>query len=63
MGSWLKKSFGIVQDATSRVVYGREAAVTKMSFYDCIDKKMNGDEVKMSEFRGQVLLLVNVASA
>lgn len=33
-----------------------------MSFYECVDRKITGEEVKMSEFAGDVLLLVNVAS-
>ena len=36
---------------------------TKMaSFYDYIDRDMDGNDVPMSEFSGEVLLLVNVAS-
>ena len=33
-----------------------------MSFYECTDRLMDGTEVKMSDYKGQVLLLVNVAS-
>ena len=28
-----------------------------MAFYDCVDRNMAGEEVKMSEFAGNVLLL------
>lgn len=33
-----------------------------MKFYDFTAKKMNGMEVKMEEYRGKVLLVVNTAS-
>ena len=33
-----------------------------MNFYDIIDKTIDGQEVKMSDFKGSVLLFVNVAS-
>lgn len=33
-----------------------------MKFYDYTAKKMNGKEVKMEEFKGKVLLVVNTAS-
>ena len=34
----------------------------KTSFYDIVDKDMQGNEVKMSSFKGDVLCVVNVAS-
>lgn len=58
----MKKALLAAQDATTRLVYGKEKPISKMSFYDCVDRKINGEEVKMSEFAGNVLLLVNVAS-
>ena len=33
-----------------------------MKFYDFSAKKMNGQEVKMEEFKGKVVLVVNTAS-
>lgn len=33
-----------------------------MKFYDFTAKKMNGIEVKMDEYKGKVLLVVNTAS-
>lgn len=33
-----------------------------MSFYDFSAKKMNGQEIKMQEYKGKVLLVVNTAS-
>ena len=32
------------------------------SFYDCTDRYMDGTPVPMSKYKGDVLLLVNVAS-
>jgi hypothetical protein len=34
----------------------------KTSFYDLVDKDMQGNEVKMESFKGDVLCVVNVAS-
>jgi len=51
-----------IQDSATRLIYGIEKVTPKMNFYDLIDRDMNGKEVKMSDFSGQVLLLVNVAS-
>ena len=34
----------------------------KTSFYDLIDRDMDGNEVKMDKFKGDVLCVVNVAS-
>ena len=33
-----------------------------MDFYDFSAKKMNGQEVKMEEYKGKVVLVVNTAS-
>jgi glutathione peroxidase-family protein len=44
-------------------LYGKEKThLAKTSLYDCVDKDMQGNIVKMSQFAGNVLLLVNVAS-
>ena len=43
-------------------LYGTEKTVAKTSLYDCVDSDMNGNVVKMSQFAGNVLLFVNVAS-
>ncbi|GAX24835.1 hypothetical protein FisN_6Hh396 [Fistulifera solaris] len=48
----MKKALFAVQDATTRVLYGKEKQVTKMSFYDCVDRRITGEEVKMGEFAG-----------
>lgn len=34
----------------------------KSSFYDLVDRDMQGNEVKMETFKGDVLCVVNVAS-
>lgn len=60
--SFVSRAFGKVQDTVTRALYGVENQTSKMSFYSCADKNMQGEEVKMSSFKGDVLLLVNVAS-
>ena len=42
--------------------YGTEVVTSKESFYDLVDKNMKGEDVPMSTFKGEVLLVVNVAS-
>lgn len=55
----LKKS---LIDAASRCIYGAEQVTLKESFYELVDKNMDGKVVPMSSFEGDVLLVVNVAS-
>ncbi len=43
--------------------YGSNLSVMKDHFYSLIDRDMDGKEVSMSTFKGDVLLLANVASA
>ena len=50
------------QDLMFRVRSGIEPACAKAHFYDLVDQDMDGKEVPMSQFKGDVLLLVNVAS-
>jgi len=54
--------FGKVQDAATKLLAGTEQVTSKMNFYELVDRDMNGKEVSMSQFEGNVLLLVNVAS-
>ena len=54
--------FGSVQDASTRAIYGVEQVSTAMSFYTLVDRDMSGNEIEMSKYSGNVLLLVNVAS-
>ena len=42
--------------------FGYEKVTDKESFYDLVDKNMNKEDVLMSSFKGDVLLVVNVAS-
>ena len=44
------------------MIYGSEKVTSKINFYDLVDKKMDGEEVSMSTYKGNVLLVVNVAS-
>lgn len=37
--------FGKVQDTVTRAVYGVEKQTSKMSFYSCVDKMINGDNI------------------
>ena len=42
--------FGKVQDTFTRAVYGVEKQTSKMSFYSCVDKKINGDNIIVRSF-------------
>ena len=54
--------FKRIQDRVTKTVFGREKVTLKQSFYELVDKDMSGNEVPMSTFQGDVLLVVNVAS-
>lgn len=62
MSSLLYKGLGKLQDGVTRVVFGSEVVTSKINFYDCVDRDMKGNEVSMSKYRDNVLLIVNVAS-
>eukprot|EP00573_Skeletonema_grethae_P000790 CAMPEP_0201690914 /NCGR_PEP_ID=MMETSP0578-20130828/4222_1 /ASSEMBLY_ACC=CAM_ASM_000663 /TAXON_ID=267565 /ORGANISM="Skeletonema grethea, Strain CCMP 1804" /LENGTH=194 /DNA_ID=CAMNT_0048176013 /DNA_START=88 /DNA_END=672 /DNA_ORIENTATION=+ len=51
-----------LQDASTKVLFGSDGGTDKTSFYDIVDKDMQGNEVKMEAFKGDVLCVVNVAS-
>lgn len=51
-----------IQDAGTRLVFGKEAGTEKNAFYDLVDRDMDGNEVKMEAFKGDVLCVINVAS-
>jgi len=53
---------GKVQDKVTKAMYGKEVPVQTKSFYDLMDRDMDGREVRMSDFKGYVLCVVNVAS-
>ena len=52
----------MAQDGICRAMFGKEKVTSVQRFYDLVDKNMAGEEVSMASFKGQVLLLVNVAS-
>jgi hypothetical protein len=58
----VSRVFGKAQDLVTKAVFGSEATTMKELFYECTDKNMAGEEVKMDSFKGNVLLVVNVAS-
>jgi len=51
-----------LQDGITRAVFGKEKNISKASFYELVDRDMNGKDVPMSTFAGKVLLVTNVAS-
>lgn len=58
----MRSAFIKANAALGRVIFGKERITNKKSFYDLKDKDMQGNEVSMSSFSEQVLLVVNVAS-
>lgn len=50
------------QDLGTRAIFGKEPKVLKTNFYDLVDKNMDRKVVPMSNFKGDVLLVTNVAS-
>lgn len=58
----LKSMIKGLQDVGTKAVFGSETVTTKESFYQLIDKNMNFEEVPMSKYKDNVLLVVNVAS-
>jgi hypothetical protein len=51
-----------LQDKLTTAMHGTEKVTSVESFYQIIDKNMEGETVKMSSFKDNVLLVVNVAS-
>jgi hypothetical protein len=62
MSTFFKSVFGKAQDRVTHLIYGIEKRTGKMTFYSTVDKDMTGKERSMDEFKGNVLLIVNVAS-
>jgi glutathione peroxidase-family protein len=63
MANLITRALGAVQDTTTRVLYGAEKATNKPSFYACVDRALGTNvEVPMSDFQGNVVVVVNVAS-
>ena len=46
----LRSLIGKVQDKVTQAVYGIEKQTAKMSFYSCVDRNMDGKEVKVRDF-------------
>ena len=62
IGNMLKSFVKKVQDAGTRAMFGKDPKVLKQHFYELVDKDMSFKEVPMSNFKGSVLLVTNVAS-
>ena len=62
MSGLLRRSFGAVQDTITKAMYGTEKGPIAASLYECVDKRIDGSDVNMSDYQGKVLLVVNVAS-
>lgn len=46
----------------SRIAFGKEKVTKIQSFYDIIDTDIEGNQVNMAQYRGKVILVMNVAS-
>lgn len=51
-----------LQDTGTKLLFGTDSGTDKASFYDVVDRDMDGNDVKMDKFKGNVLCVVNVAS-
>jgi len=61
----MSRLLGKAQDLVTKAVFGSEKVTMKETFYELVDKCYVKDELKevsMSEFKGSVLCIVNVAS-
>jgi hypothetical protein len=58
----LRRGLGKIQDAVNLAVFGKEMPTNVDAFFKIVDRDMKGDEVPMSNFKGSVLCVVNVAS-
>ena len=58
----LTRVIGSLQDLSTSTFHGNEKPSEETSFYDLTDKDMDGNQVNMSDFKGHVLCVVNVAS-
>jgi hypothetical protein len=51
------------QDGVNRMLFGKDASTTKTAFFELIDRLiMTKEEVPMSTYQGNVVMIVNVAS-
>lgn len=51
-----------LQDRSTKLLFGKDGGTDTNSFYDIVDRDIDGNDVKMDKFRGNVLCVVNVAS-
>jgi hypothetical protein len=54
-----------LQDGVNRVMFGKDVGTSKASFYELVDRLIMakpGDETPMSTYKGDVVMVVNVAS-
>lgn len=51
-----------LQDTGTSFLFGNDSGTDKSKFYDLVDRDMDGNDVKMDKFKGNVLCVVNVAS-
>jgi hypothetical protein len=52
-----------VQDGVNRMLFGQDAKTTKTAFYELVDRLiLSKDETPMSTYKGEVVMVVNVAS-
>lgn len=51
-----------IEVGSSPDMYRRCSCTDKSAFYDLVDRDMDGNEVKMDKFKGDVLCVINVAS-
>jgi hypothetical protein len=58
----LRRAFGKIQDAVNLAAFGKEIPTNVDEFFKLVDRDMSGDDVPMSNFKGSVLCVVNVAS-
>lgn len=60
--NYVKSGLCLVQDVSTRIIFGAEASSQKESLHDVVEEKMKNEKVEMSIFKGNVLCVVNVAS-
>lgn len=62
MTSFLKKGLAKAQDGVTKAVFGKETPTSIDAFYKIVDNNMKGEEVPISNYKGSILAIVNVAS-
>jgi hypothetical protein len=50
------------QDTITRFAFGKEKPVFVNSFYECMDKLIDGTEKEMKDYSNKVIIVTNVAS-